>query len=127
MTYIKGTFLGSLKNCTTLRKEAYAIHMAFKKFSYYLYDTKLNIKCDHAPWHKFPTTNTLKSKVNNWGTELASMSHVIFEHIKGTSNILEDCISRLRSTGLYNVLDSEGFETSVNQKQYVHIKLNHVR
>ena len=35
------------------------------------------------------------------------MSHVTFEHIKGTANILADHISRLRSMGLYNVSDPD--------------------
>ena len=93
--------------------------------SYYLYDASVTIKYDHTPLHKVLTNHILNSKVNIQRTEIASMSHVIFEHIKGTANILADCISKLRSTGLYNMLDSEGFETSMNQGQYVDIKLNH--
>ena len=36
------------------------------------------------------------------------MSYVIFEHIKGTDNILAESMSHLRSIHLYNSLDLEG-------------------
>ena len=39
--------------------------------------------------------------------EIASMSLVKFEHIKGTENILADGISRLRCMGYYVTLDPE--------------------
>ena len=45
--------------------------------------------------------------MSNWGTEIASMSHVIFEHIKGKDNSLADIISCLRSIHLYDSLDPE--------------------
>ena len=57
-------------------KEAYENYMAAKKLSYYLYSTKVIIKCDHATLHKFLTAHALNSKVNNWGTEIVSMSHI---------------------------------------------------
>ena len=67
--YVSGTFVGSKKNRATLTKEVYAIYMAFKKLSYWLYDAKVTMKSDHTPLHKFLTAHTLNSKVNNWGTE----------------------------------------------------------
>ena len=75
--------------------------MAFKKLSYYLCGAQMIGKCGHAPSKTFLTYHTLNSKVNNWGTEIASTSHVIFDHIKGRPNILADHISRLKSMGLY--------------------------
>ena len=78
MTYVSGTFVGSLKNWATLTKEAYIIYMTFKKLSYYLYDAKLTIKYDHTPLCKLLMAHTLNSKVNNWGTEIVSISHCYF-------------------------------------------------
>ena len=72
----------------TLMKEDYAIYKAFKKLSYYLHDTRATITPDNAPLHKFLTAHTMNSKVSNWGPEIASVIHVIFEHIKRTANIL---------------------------------------
>ena len=43
--------------------------------------------------------------MNNWGTEIVSMRHVTFKHMKGKYNILADHISHLRSMHLNNSLD----------------------
>ena len=83
ISYIGGTFV-SQRNWTTFRKETYTIYIAFKKLSYYLYNAIITIVCDHAPVCKFLSAHTLNSKVNNWGTEIVSMSHVTFKHIKDT-------------------------------------------
>ena len=75
-----------------MTKENCAIYMAFKKLLYYLYNAKVMNKCDHAPLCKFLTADTPNSKVNNWGMETVNIGHVIFEYLKGTENILVDCI-----------------------------------
>ena len=81
--HVSGTFVGSQKDWATQTKEAYAIYMAFKKLSYNLHDAKENIACYHTQLQKFLTAHNLNSKVINWGTEIASMSHVTLEYIKG--------------------------------------------
>ena len=43
------------------------IYMTFKKFSYYLCDARVTMKCNHAPLCEFFTAHTLNSKVNDWG------------------------------------------------------------
>ena len=82
--------------------------MTFRKLSYYLYSAKVAINvtmlhCTSSSLHIYQT-----QKVNDWGTEIASMSYVIFEHIKGTNKILADNISCLRSIHLNDPLDPEG-------------------
>ena len=71
--------------------------------SYYLYDAKVIIKLDHAVLHKCLIAHASNSKVNKLRTEIASMSHVTFENIKGTANILADYIYKLRSLVLYDM------------------------
>ena len=66
------------------------------------------MKFDYVPLCRFLIANTLNDKVNNWGTEIASMSHVTFEHTKGTDNTLADSISCWRSVHLYVPLDPKG-------------------
>ena len=100
ITHINDTFAGSQNNWATLKKKDYAIYMAFKNVSYYLYDAQISIKCDHAPL--FFMAQTLNSKVNTWRTEITCMSYVKLEQIKGTVNILARHISRLMSMGLYD-------------------------
>ena len=107
ITYISGTFVGSQKYWATLMKDLYPMYMAFMKLYYYLYDARVTIKCNHATLQKIFTVHTFNSKVNNLGIEKFSVSHVTFEHINGIANILADCISRLRSIDLYNVLNAE--------------------
>ena len=41
IAFQSGTFKGSQLNWTTLTKEAFAIYMAFHKFSYYLDEAKI--------------------------------------------------------------------------------------
>ena len=78
-----------------------------------MYDAGVMIKCDHAPPHKFLTAYALNSKVDNWRTEIARMSHVTFEHIWRTENILANHISWLGSMSFYKVLYSgEGGKNS---------------
>ena len=121
--------------------------MAFGKLSYYLYNAKVVIKCDHVPLQIFLTADIFNSKVNNWGTEIANISHLTCEHTKGTANIVADHIFRLRSMGLYMrnpeergkffghftfdevnlsiTTEQEGSVVSVNQIQHVPIELDH--
>ena len=49
------------------------------------------------------------------GTKIENMSHVAFEHIKGTDNILVESISYLQCIQLYDSLDSKGEE-----KEFTH-------
>ena len=66
------------------------MYIAFKTLSYYLFNAKVIIKCDYALLHIFLIDHTLNLKVNNWETEIASMSNVTFQHFKGTTNILSN-------------------------------------
>ena len=106
ITYLSGLFVGSQKNWVNMMKEAYVINMTFKKVSYYLYDAKVTIKCELCTPVLVPYCSYigLKSKYKR-GTEMASISHLTFAHIKGRANMLADCISRLISIGFYNVSD----------------------
>ena len=52
ITFQSGTFKGSQLNWATLKKEAYAIYMAFRKFSYYLEGTTTNTKKKESPFKK---------------------------------------------------------------------------
>ena len=49
----------------------------------------------------------LNFKVNNWGTEIAGISYIKFEHMKGRANILTSHISRLKFMRLYTFLSPQ--------------------
>ena len=93
-TYVSGLFRGSQLNWATLTKEAYAIYMSVKKFSFYINTAKITVKSDHLPLKKFLEKNTVNSKVNNWAVELESQN-ITFEYIPGIRNTLADTLSRL--------------------------------
>ena len=65
VTFQSGTFKGSQLNWATLKKEAYAIYMVFRKCSYYLGGAKTFLRSDHAPLQKFLAGKTLNNTVNN--------------------------------------------------------------
>ena len=88
------TTRGSQLNWACLTKEAYAIYMSIKKFTYYLEDAYINLRSDHLPFKKFLAKNTLNSKVNNWAIEISPF-RIPFEYIKGIKNTLADNMSRL--------------------------------
>ena len=61
-----------------------------------------------------PHCTYTKLKVNKWGSEFASISYVIYKHIKCANNILADAISILRSVYSYDSLDITGKEKSLD-------------
>ena len=94
VAYVSGLFRGSQLNWAALTKEAYAIYMSVKKFSFYLTDALVTLRSDHLPLRKFLEKNTLNAKVNNWAVELETY-RIRFSYIKGKANVLADVLSRL--------------------------------
>ena len=87
----------SQKNWSTLTKEAYAIYMSFHKMVFNLKEAPIIVRCDHVPLRKFIYSVTKNDKVNNWSTEIHSITpHTDFEHIKGKENVLVYSLLRLR-------------------------------
>ena len=94
VAFVSGLFRGSQLNWAALTKEAFAIYMSVKKFSFYLTDAQILLRSDHKPLEKFLLKNTLNSKVNNWAMELEAFN-IQFDYIKGSNNILADTLSQL--------------------------------
>ena len=61
---------GSQLKWAALNKEAYIIHMAVTKFTYYLEEADIILHSDHLSLKKFLHKNTFNAKVNIWATEL---------------------------------------------------------
>ena len=111
ITYISSLFKGSQLNWVALTKEAYAIYMPIKKFTYYLEDAEITLRSDHLPLKRFLQRNTLNTKVNNWAVEISPFK-ITFEYIKGIKNTLANTMSRLIALDPDNQLvdEPEGFE-----------------
>ena len=97
LLYVSGLFHGSQLNWAVLTKEAYAIYMSFKKFTFYLTEHEITLRSDHLPLKKFLRKMTLNNSVTNWSTGIESFN-INFIHISGKANILADTLSRLIDT-----------------------------
>ena len=53
IAYVSGLFRGSQLNWAALTKEAYAIYLSVRKFSFYLTGADVLIRSDHLPLRKF--------------------------------------------------------------------------
>ena len=61
VAFVSGLFRGSQLNWATLMKEAFAIYMSVKKFSFYMTDAQILLRSDLKPLEKFLLKNTLNS------------------------------------------------------------------
>ena len=92
--YVSGLFCGSQLNWVAMTKEAYAIYMTVKKYTYYITGHDVTLRSNHLPLNKFLKQMTLNNTVNNWAMEIESFK-INFVHIAGTDNVLADMLSRL--------------------------------
>ena len=66
-------------------------------------DAQVLIRSDHANLRKSIYSNTTNDQLMAWAQDLfAITSHIEFEHLKGSQNILSDAITRIRRFSLYN-------------------------
>ena len=72
--YVSGLFRGSQLNWATLTKKAYAIYMSVKESTFYLTGHEITLRSDHLHLKKFLRKMTLNNTVNNWSTEIESLS-----------------------------------------------------
>ena len=110
-SYVSGLFHGSQLNWAALTKEAYAIYMSIKKFTFYLTGHEITLTSHHLPLKKFLGKMTLNQMVNNWSTEI-EIFNIDLVHISGKDNTLADTLSRLIDTDpdLKQQHDLEGHE-----------------
>ena len=94
IAYVSGLFRGSQLNWAALTKEAYAIYLSVRKFSFYLTSADILIRSDHLPLRKFLSQSTRNKKVDNWAVEMESFN-LKFEYIQGIKNTLADTLSRI--------------------------------
>ena len=94
IVYVIGLFRGSQLNWAALTKEAHAIYLSVRKFSFYLTGADILIRSDHLLLKKFLSQSTRNKKVDNWAVELESIN-LKFEYIKGIKNTLADTLSRI--------------------------------
>ena len=74
ITYVSGLFRGGKLNWAALTKEAYAIYLSVRKFSFYLTGADILIRSDHLALRKFLSESTRTKKVDSWAVELESFN-----------------------------------------------------
>ena len=65
ITYVSGLFKGSQLNWAALTKEAYAIYLSVRKFSFYLTGADILIRSDHLPLKQFLSQALETRKLTN--------------------------------------------------------------
>ena len=89
--------------------------------SFYLTDSEVIIHSDHKPLQKFTDAITANSIVNDWSFQIhAICKSITFVHIRGTSNVLADSLSRLKYYDLYDEPKPEkpGYEFNKPKRKY---------
>ena len=102
ITYQSSTFSTLQLKWSTIVKECYVIMMSFCKMAFYLQDTEVILRSDHAPLEKLIKNQTKNALTQNWAWEIFSITpYITFKHIKGKDNILADSLTQLQRLGLY--------------------------
>ena len=113
IVYHSGSFQGSQISWSAFVKESASIFKGILRMSFYLTDSHVIIHSDHKPLQKFIYAVTANDRVNDWSFQIHAICKSIeFVHIKGTSNVLSDSLSRLKYHELYEEPrpEKEGFE-----------------
>ena len=69
ITFISGRLSHTYCNYTTLVRDTFAIHISFKRHSFYLQDAECTILCNNNPLKK--SWKPKEKKINNWSTKLS--------------------------------------------------------
>ena len=97
--YVSRSLTAPEKNYSHIEKEALAIVFATKRLHQYLYGRHFTLRTDHKPLVKiFGESSGLPSvtaaRLQRWAVILSAYSYTV-EYIKGSHNVIADCLSRL--------------------------------
>lgn len=138
ITFVSRTLTAAEKNYSVLDREALAIYYAVKKFLYYLLGRKFILVTDHQPLktifgQKRGIPPMAAGRLQRWNVFLSNFDFEV-EYIKGTSNLIADCLSRLpmseakigeeKLTSTYLNFVNTSFTNVIDEKQ-VRIEARH--
>ena len=97
--YVSRSLTSAESHYSQVEREALAIVFAVKRLHMFLYGRSFVLRTDHRPLLKIFGENsglpaTAVSRLQRWSVVLSEYNYEI-EHIKGTSNVTADCLSRL--------------------------------
>ena len=99
VAFVSRSFVAPEKNYSQIEREALAIVFAVKRLHQYLYGRYFVLRTDHKPLLKiFGEKSSLPSvtaaRLERWAVTLSSYQYSS-QYIKGTDNVMADCLSRL--------------------------------
>ena len=102
MCYVSRALSSAEAHYSQIEREALAIIFAIKRLHMYLYGRQFCLRTDHRPLLKIFGEHsrlpaTAVSRLQQWAVILSEYDYSI-EHIKGSSNAIADCLSRLPMT-----------------------------
>ena len=106
MIFFSYNLTGTQQSWSMTERELYAIYMAVQKLHYLIYGGRITIRTDHKPLVNIVsgTAKTQNSaaakKLHRWTYDIALLGPTI-EYKKGSSNIITDSLSRLRTNDYY--------------------------
>ena len=91
--YMSKKFTPSQQRWPPIEQECYAIVAAVQHWHHYLHGQHFLIECDHKPLEAFTQKSQLNDKCERWRLKLQSYDFTV-RHIKGSSNVMPDYLSR---------------------------------
>ena len=87
---------GSQKPWAVVHKEAYAVLVALRKFRNWVFGAEIHVFSDHNPLTFLSESAPKNAKLMRWCLALQEFN-IIFHYVRGHSNVVSDCLSRLNS------------------------------
>ena len=106
MTFFSYNLTGTQQSWRTTERELYAIYVMVRKLHYLIYGGKITTRTDHKPLVDI-VSDTAKTQNSAAAKKLCHLMYDIaglgptIEYKKGSSNIIADSLSRLRTDGYY--------------------------
>lgn len=99
IAFASRTLKGSEANYSAIEREALAIYWAVKHFSVFLWGQSFCVRTDHKPLLGIFNAKDLEDvspRISKWMQYLGKYNFEV-RHLKGESNVVADCLSRLSS------------------------------
>ena len=106
VTFFSCNLTGMQQSWSTTERQLYAIYVAVRKLHYLIYGGRITITTDHKPLVDIVSStaktqnSTATKKLRRWTYDITLLSPTI-EYKKGSSNIIADSLSRLRTNDYY--------------------------
>ena len=115
LMFFSQSFNQAQKNYSTFDRELFAMYMAVRYFSWFLESRDFCILTDHKPLvaaFKSPMNNFTHRQSRHLSTIAEYTTNV--QHIKGTENVVADCLSRTEINAIFSDVNDINFAEIAN-------------